>query len=196
MKAALTQEALDQLFFKAHSYNRFADQSVAEATIEQLYDLLKWGPTSMNTQPARYLFLRTPEAREQLLPALLDSNMEKTRQAPLTVIIASDTEFYEHLPTQFKAYDAAPMFRDNAGLAESTAFRNSSLQGAYLMLAARALGLDAGAMSGFNADQVDKTFFPDGRWKTNFIVNLGYGVEGGHYPRGDRLGFEQAARIL
>lgn len=196
MQTALTQDALDQLFFKAHSYNQFADQPLEETTIEQLYDLLKWGPTSMNTQPARYLFLRTPEAREQLLPALLDSNVEKTRQAPLTVIIASDTEFYEHLPTQFKAYDAAPMFRDNAALAESTAFRNSSLQGAYLMLAARALGLSAGAMSGFDAEQVDKTFFPDGRCKTNFIVNLGYAAEGGHHPRGDRLTFDQAARVL
>ena len=196
MKPALNQNALDQLFFQAHSYNQFTDQAVSEETIEQLYDLLKWGPTSMNTQPARYLFLRTPEAREQLLPALMDSNAEKTRQAPLTVIIASDTEFYEHLPTQFKAYDAAPMFRENNALAEATAFRNSSLQGAYLMLAARALGLDAGAMSGFDPEAVNKTFFPDGKWKVNFIVNLGYGAEGGHHPRGDRLSFEQAAQIL
>ncbi len=196
MKPALNQNALDQLFFQAHSYNQFTDQAVSEETIEQLYDLLKWGPTSMNTQPARYLFLRTPEAREQLLPALMDSNAEKTRQAPLTVIIASDTEFYEHLPTQFKAYDAAPMFRENNALAEATAFRNSSLQGAYLMLAARALGLDAGAMSGFDPEAVNKTFFPDGQWKVNFIVNLGYGAEGGHHPRGDRLSFEQAAQIL
>ncbi|WP_010322884.1 malonic semialdehyde reductase [Marinobacterium stanieri] len=196
MKPALNQNALDQLFSQAHSYNQFTDQAVSEETIEQLYDLLKWGPTSMNTQPARYLFLRTPEAREQLLPALMDSNAEKTRQAPLTVIIASDTEFYEHLPTQFKAYDAAPMFRENNALAEATAFRNSSLQGAYLMLAARALGLDAGAMSGFDPEAVNKTFFPDGQWKVNFIVNLGYGAEGGHHPRGDRLSFEQAAQIL
>lgn len=196
MKPALNQNALDQLFYQAHSYNQFTDQAVSEETIEQLYNLLKWGPTSMNTQPARYLFLRTPEAREQLLPALMDSNAEKTRQAPLTVIIASDTEFYEHLPTQFKAYDAAPMFRENNALAEATAFRNSSLQGAYLMLAARALGLDAGAMSGFDPEAVNKTFFPDEQWKVNFIVNLGYGAEGGHHPRGDRLSFEQAAQIL
>lgn len=196
MKPALNQNALDQLFYQAHSYNQFTDQAISEETIEQLYNLLKWGPTSMNTQPARYLFLRTPEAREQLLPALMDSNAEKTRQAPLTVIIASDTEFYEHLPTQFKAYDAAPMFRENNALAEATAFRNSSLQGAYLMLAARALGLDAGAMSGFDPEAVNKTFFPDGQWKVNFIVNLGYGAEGGHHPRGDRLSFEQAAQIL
>lgn len=196
MKPALNQNALDQLFFQAHSYNQFTGQAISEETIEQLYDLLKWGPTSMNTQPARYLFLRTPEVREQLLPALMDSNAEKTRQAPLTVIIASDTEFYEHLPTQFKAYDAAPMFRENNALAEATAFRNSSLQGAYLMLAARALGLDAGAMSGFDPEEVNKTFFPDGQWKVNFIVNLGYGAEGGHHPRGDRLSFEQAAQIL
>ncbi len=196
MKPVLNQDALDQLFFQAHSYNQFTDQPVTADTIEQLYDLMKWGPTSMNTQPGRYVFLSTPEARAQLLPALLDSNVEKTRLAPLTVIIASDNEFYEHLPTQFKAYDAAPMFRENKALAESTAIRNSSLQGAYLMLAARSLGLDAGAMSGFDSEQVNKTFFPDGRYKVNFIVNLGYGEEVGHHPRGERLSFEQAAKIL
>ncbi len=196
MKPVLSQDALDQLFFRAHSYNQFTDQALSEDTITQLYDLLKWGPTSMNTQPGRYLFLSTPEARAQLLPALLDSNVEKTRKAPLTVIIASDSEFYEHLPTQFKAYDAAPMFRENQALAESTAMRNSSLQGAYLMLAARALGLDAGAMSGFDPEQVNKAFFPDGRFKVNFIVNLGYGADEGHHARGDRLSFEQAAQVL
>lgn len=196
MKTELAQETLDQLFYKAHSYNRFCDRLVDDDTIAKLYDLLKWGPTSMNSQPARYLFLRSPEAKEQLLPALLASNVEKTRKAPLTVIIANDSEFYEHLPTQFKAYDAAPMFRDNAALAEATAFRNASLQGAYLIMAARALGLDSGAMSGFDPQQVNDAFFPEGRWKVNFIVNLGYGVEDGHHPRGERLAFDQVAQIL
>jgi len=196
MKAALSQEALDQLFLQAHSYNQFTDQPVSDETIARLYELLKWGPTSMNTQPARYLFVRSPEAKERLLPAMLASNIEKTRNAPLTVIVASDSAFYEHLPTQFKAYDAAPLFRDNAALAQATAFRNGSLQGAYLMLAARALGLDCGAMSGFDPQLVNSTFFPDGRYQVNFIVNLGYGAEGGHYPRGARLDFDQVAQIL
>lgn len=196
MKSALDAPALDQLFCQAHSYHRFTDRPVDEATIERLYELLKWGPTSMNCQPGRYLFLRSQAAREQLLPALLDSNVEKTRQAPLTVIIAADSEFHAHLPSQFKAYDAAPMFRADPVLAEATAFRNSTLQGAYLMLAARALGLDCGAMSGFDAEQVNRTFFPDGRWRVNFIVNLGYGAEGGHHPRGARLAFDQVARVL
>ena len=196
MKQALDQRSLDQLFFNAHSYNNFTDQAVSEDTIRELYEMMKWTPTSMNTQPARFVFIRSPEARERLLPAMLASNVEKTRQAPLTVIIAADSAFYEHLPSQFKAYDAAPMFANNAALAESTAFRNSTLQGAYLIMAARALGLDAGPMSGFDAAKVNAEFFPDGRWSANFIVNLGHGAtEGGHYPRGPRLAFEQVARI-
>lgn len=196
MKQALDQRSLDQLFFNAHSYNSFTDQAVSEDTIRELYEMMKWTPTSMNTQPARFVFIRNPEARERLLPAMLASNVEKTRQAPLTVIIAADSAFYEHLPSQFKAYDAAPMFANNAALAESTAFRNSTLQGAYLIMAARALGLDAGPMSGFDAAKVNAEFFPDGRWRANFIVNLGHGAtEGGHYPRGPRLAFEQVARI-
>jgi nitroreductase len=196
MKSALSQDVLDQLFFKAHSYNQFTDQPVSDDTIARLYELLKWGPTSMNCQPARYLFMRSPEAKARLLPAMIASNVEKTRNAPLTVIIASDRKFFKHLPTQFKAYDTASMFRDNAALAEATAFRNGSLQGAYLIMAARALGLDCGAMSGFDPQRVNEEFFPEVDWKVNFIVNLGYGAEDGHHPRGDRLVFDQVARIL
>ncbi|MBT00525.1 MAG: malonic semialdehyde reductase [Oceanospirillaceae bacterium] len=196
MKSLISQDALDQLFYQAHSFNQFTDQPVSDEQIVQLYELLKWGPTSMNTQPARYLFIQSTEAKERLLPAMLASNVEKTRHAPLTVIVASDSEFYEHLPTQFKAYDAAPLFRENKELAEATAFRNGTLQGAYLMIAARALGLDCGAMSGFDPEKVNATFFPEGRWKVNFIVNLGYGVDGGHHPRGERLAFDQVARVL
>ena len=196
MKPALDKQALNQLFFDAHSYNRFANQAVSDETIRDLYEMLKWAPTSMNSQPARYVFVRSAEARARLLPALIASNAEKTRLAPLTVIVAADSIFYEHLSSQFKAYDATPMFAGNAALAESTAFRNSSLQGAYLIMAARALGLDAGPMSGFDPGKINAEFFPDGRWKANFIVNLGYGAaEGGHYPRGPRLAFEQVARI-
>ncbi|MBN8476680.1 malonic semialdehyde reductase [Sulfuritalea sp.] len=197
MKPSLDLSALDQLFRQAHTFNKFADQPVAEDVIRELYELLKWGPTSMNAQPGRYVFLRPGSARERLIPAMIAANAEKTRKAPLTAIVAMDTCFFDHLPTQFKAYDARPMFAGNAPLAEATAFRNSSLQGAYLMLAARALGLDCGPMSGFDAAKVDAEFFPDGRWKSNFIVNMGYGLEtGGHYPRGPRLAFEEAAQIL
>ncbi len=196
MKAVLDQNTQEQLFLQARSYNDFQDQPVSEQTIHELYELLKWGPTSMNTQPARYLFLCSEEAKNRLLPAMIDSNVEKTRKAPLTVIIASDNEFYQHLPSQFTAYDAKPMFEANKGLAEATAFRNSSLQGAYLIMAARTLGLDAGAMSGFDPAKVNETFFPDGRYKANFIVNLGYGAPEGYQPRGPRLAFDQVASIL
>lgn len=196
MKPSLDQQALDQLFLEAHTYNRFTEQPVSDETIHALYDLLKWGPTSMNTQPARYVFVRSPAAREKLLPALIAGNIEKTRNSPLTVIVAMDSAFYEHLASQFKAYDASPLFAGNAALAESTAFRNGTLQGAYLILAARSLGLDCGPMSGFDAAAVNAEFFPDGRWKANFIVNLGYGADSGHHPRGPRLPFEQVARII
>ena len=197
MKPALDPTALDQLFRKAHTFNKFSDQPVGEQTIRELYELLKWGPTSMNAQPGRYVFVHSAAARERLIPAMIAANAEKTRKAPLTVIVAMDTQFYDHLPTQFKAYDARPMFAGNAPLADATAFRNSSLQGAYLMLAARSLGLDCGPMSGFDAAKVDAEFFPDGHWKSNFIVNMGYGLEtGGHYPRGPRLPFADAAQIL
>ena len=197
MKPSLDLSALDQLFRQAHTFNKFADQPVTEEAIRELYELLKWGPTSMNAQPGRYVFLRPGSARERLIPAMIAANAEKTRKAPLTVIVAMDTQFYDHLPTQFKAYDARPMFAGNAPLADATAFRNSSLQGAYLMLAARALGMDCGPMSGFDAAKVDAEFFPDGRWKSNFIVNMGYGLEtSGHYPRGPRLPFADAAQIL
>lgn len=197
MKPVLDPAVLDQLFRQAHTFNKFTEQPVSGQTIRDLYDLLKWGPSSMNAQPGRYVFVHSAAARERLIPAMIAANAEKTRKAPLTVIVAMDTRFYDHLPTQFKAYDARPIFADNLALAEATAFRNSSLQGAYLMLAARALGLDCGPMSGFDAAKVDAEFFPDGRWKSNFIVNMGYGLEtGGHYPRGPRLAFEDAAQIL
>ncbi len=196
MKGPLDAAALDQLFREARSYNQFTDRPVDDATLRQLYELLKWGPTSMNTQPGRYLFVRSAEAKQLLLPALSPGNVEKTLHAPVTVIIAADTRFQEHLPSQFKAYEAKPLFDANPALAETTAARNSALQGAYLMLAARALGLDCGAMSGFDAAKLNAAFFPDGRWQVNFLVNLGYGAEGGFHPRGPRLAFDEVAKIL
>ena len=196
MKGKLDNTALDQLFLQARSYNRFTDQPITDETIHQLYELLKWGPTSMNTQPGRYLFVRSAAEKQKLLPALSPGNVEKTLHAPVTVIVAADSRFQEHLPSQFKAYDAKPLFDGNPALAEATALRNSALQGAYLMLAARALGLDCGAMSGFDPAKLNEAFFADGRWKVNFLINLGYGAADGFHPRGPRLAFDEVAKIL
>lgn len=189
-------KALEQAFISARTFNQFTHQAVSDATLRQLYDLLRWGPTSMNAQPARFVFLRTPQSRQRLLPALMPTNQAKTLAAPVTVIIAQDSRFFDNLPTQFPAYDAKPMFEANPAMAEETAFRNSSLQGAYLIIAARLLGLDCGPMSGFDSAAVNAEFFPDGKWKTNFIVNLGYGDPAGNYPRGPRLPFETVAQML
>lgn len=196
MPTTLNDAALDQLFRNARTYNRFLPQAIDDATIAALYDLLKWGPTAFNAQPARYLVLRTPEAKERLAPALSSNNREKTVAAPATVIVAHDRRFFDQLPQQFPAYDAKPLFEANPALVESTAARNSALQGAYLILAARALGLDAGPMSGFNADAVNQEFFPDGRHAVNFIVNLGHGDPATLFARSPRLSFEQAVTLL
>lgn len=193
---SLDQSALKQLFLDAHSYNKFIDRPVDEATIKNLYDLLKWGPTAVNCQPGRYVFVKSKEAKARLVPTLMAGNVAKVEGAPLTVIVAFDSRFFEHLPSQWTAYDAAGPFADNPAQAQEVAFRNSSLQGAYLILAARALGLDCGPMSGFDQEKVNAEFFPDGRYKSNFLACIGYGAENGHYPRGPRLGFDQVAEIL
>ena len=196
MSEALNDAALKQLFFDARTFNKFQPRPVDDATLHALVDLAKWGPTSMNAQPGRIVFVRSAEAKEKLKGALMGGNVDKTLAAPVTAIIAYDTEFHEHLPTQFPAMPGArDMFHGNAAFIESTAVRNSSLQGAYLILAARALGLDSGAMSGFDQAAVDAAFFPDGKWKSNFLVNLGYGDASGNWPRGPRLPFETMARI-
>lgn len=197
MKPVIDSRILDQAFVQARTFNKFTDQAVDDATIAQLYDLLKWGPTSMNCQPARYAFVRSAAAKQRLKPALAGGNVAKTMAAPLTVIVAFAPAFYDELPTQFKAVATArDTFASNPALAQSTAFRNSSLQGAYLIIAARLLGLDAGPMSGFDAAKLDAEFFPDGQWKSNFLVNLGYGDASGNFPRGPRLAFDQAVRVL
>ncbi|KDC43621.1 nitroreductase family protein [Bordetella bronchiseptica M435/02/3] len=196
MNAPLSLAAQEQIFQAARTFNRYTEQSISDATLHELYELMKWGPTAMNSQPGRFIFLRSAAARQRLAPALSPGNLEKTLTAPVTVIVAQDTQFYEHLPTQFSAYDARPAFENNADAARATAMRNSSLQGAYLIVAARMLGLDAGPMSGFDAAKVDAEFFPDGRCKANFLVNLGYGDPAGNYPRGPRLAFDTAAQIL
>jgi 3-hydroxypropanoate dehydrogenase len=192
---ALSTEALDQLFVHARTHNGFNSEPIPETTLRRLYGLMKWGPTSMNCQPARLVFVTTPEGKARLAPALSPGNLDKTLAAPATVIIATDSRFYEHLPTMFPAYDARPMFEANAELAASTAFRNGTLQGAYLIVAARALGLDCGPMSGFDAGKLNAAFFPDGRYQANFLCNLGIGDPASLHPRGQRLTFEEACQI-
>jgi 3-hydroxypropanoate dehydrogenase len=192
---AIPQASLKQVFFDARTVHAFKPIPVPDATLHALYDLLKWAPTAFNAQPARFVFVRSAEAKEKLKPALSPGNVAQTLAAGVTVIVAQDTRFYEHLPEQFPAYDAKPLFEGNPALAETTAFRNSSLQGAYLILAARSLGLDAGPQSGFDAAAVNQAFFPDGRFKANFLVNLGVADPSGIFPRGPRLPFDIAAEI-
>ena len=196
LTAPLSDAALDQLFRHARTVHAFKPEPVSDETLHQLYDLLKWGPTAFNAQPARYVFVKSAEAKARLRPALSAGNVAQTDQAAVTVIVAHDTRFQDHLPEQFPAYNAKPLFDGNAALAEATGFRNSSLQGAYLILAARALGLDSGAQSGFNPQAVNDAFFPDGRFKVNFIINLGVADHSATHPRGPRLSFDDVAQIL
>ncbi|MDP2679087.1 MAG: malonic semialdehyde reductase [Rhodoferax sp.] len=193
MTKALDSAALDQIFLAARTFNKFTAEPVSDNMLQQLYDLYKWGPTSLNTQPGRVVFVRSAEAKQKLMPALMPNNVEKTMAAPVVAIVAYDTAFFEHMPTQFPANPGArDMFANNAGLSADTATRNSALQGAYLIIAARALGLAAGPMSGFNPAVVNEAFFPDGCWKANFLINLGWGDPSGNRPRGPRLAFEDS----
>ena len=196
MSEALNDTSLKQLFLDARTTNKFQPRAIDDAQLQELVALMKWGPTSMNSQPGRIVFVRSPEAKARLKGALMGGNVDKMMAAPVTAIVAYDTEFYEHLLVQFLAMSGArDMFHGNTPMIEVTGLRNSSLQGAYLILAARALGLDAGPMSGFDNAAVDKAFFPDGKWKSNFLINLGYGDASGNWPRGPRLPFETMARI-
>jgi 3-hydroxypropanoate dehydrogenase len=188
--------ALDLLLRKARSHGDFTDRPVDEDLLRQAHDLMKWGPSSANSQPARFLYLRSPESREKLRPALSATNRDKTLKAPLVAIVAYDTRFWEHLPRMFHNPEAINWFRDKGAHTETTAFRNGTLQGAYYLLALRAVGLDCGAMSGFDNAKADAAFFPDGRLKSNFLVNIGYGTGKGIVPRNPRLTFEEACRIL
>jgi len=197
MNEPLEQSALDQLFVEARTHSKWQPRNVSNDQLRALFDLLKWGPTSMNCLPARFVFLRTQAAKERLVPALMAGNVDKVRTAPVTVIVAHDTRFYDHLPTLWPhSSDARNMFADNPELARATAFRNGTLQGAYLILAARASGLDVGPMSGFDNAKVDAEFFPDGRYGSNFIAAIGYGNPEGLHARGPRLTFDQAAELL
>jgi 3-hydroxypropanoate dehydrogenase len=193
----LDATALDTLFRQARTHNAFSGP-VGDAQLRDLYELLKWGPTTMNSQPGRFVFVRSKEAKERLRPALSPGNLDKTLAAPVTVIVAYDLLFYENLPKSFPHRpDAINGFKGDEKRAgnERTAFRNGSLQGAYLIIAARALGLDCGPMSGFDNAKVDAAFFPDGRWKSNFLCNLGKGDPAKVMPRNPRLAFEEACRI-
>lgn len=188
--------ALDTLFFKARTANGFIDKPVPDELLRRVYEVAALGPTSMNTQPTRYVFLNSKESRERLLPAMLPGNLDKTRTAPVTVIVATDTKFYEHMPKVWHREGAKENFEANAGLASATATRNGTLGGAYFIIAARALGLDCGPMSGFDIAKVDAEFFPDGRWKTNFLINLGHGDDSLLFNRNPRLSFDEACKVL
>jgi len=197
MPHALDRSSLEQTFLDAHTTHTFVDRPVDEATLRALVDLCRWGPTSMNCQPMRLVFIASAEAKMRLKAVLAPGNVDKTMKAPVTAIVAMDTRFHEHLPTQFPAVPTArEMFAGNAALCAETAMRNSCLQGAYLIVAARMLGLAAGPMSGFDADALNAAFFPDGRLRANFLVNLGLAAPDGHHPRGPRLAFDEMARIV
>lgn len=189
--------AIDTLFRQARTHNAWTDRPVSDETLREMYDILKWGPTSANSSPARFLFLRTKAAKERLAPALSSGNHDKTMAAPVTVVVAYDPKFYEYLPQLFPHNpEAKSWFTTNDMLAATTAFRNGTLQGGYLILAARAVGLDAGPMSGFDNDMVDEEFLRWRGWRSNFLVNLGYADPAGVYSRSPRLTFEEACDLL
>jgi 3-hydroxypropanoate dehydrogenase len=190
---SLDHNALEALFNNARTQNKWTDKPVSDAELQAIYDLVKMAPTSANSSPARFIFVRTPEGKEKLKPALSAGNLDKTMTAPVTVIVAYDPKFYEQLPKLFPHADARAWFSGNPALAEETAFRNSSLQGAYLILAARALGIDSGAMSGFDKAKVDEAFLSEQGWKSNFLINLGHGDESVLFPRSPRLSFDEAS---
>ena len=197
MSEPLSDAALDQLFRTARTYNGYVDKPVSEEQLHAIWDLVKYGPTSANALPARILWVTSAEAKEKLAALALPANGDKIRSAPVTAIIGMDTEFYEHLPELFPHADAKVWFNTNPELAYATAFRNSSLQGAYFILAARALGLDTGPMSGFANDAVDAAFFADQpSVKSNFISTLGYGDAATIFERSPRPGFDRFNRIV
>lgn len=196
MSTPLAADALDTLFLTARSHNGWLDAEVSDATLARLYALVSQGPTSANCCPMRLVFVRSDAAKAKLLPALSPANVDKVRQAPVTAIVAYDTAFhtlgetlFPHRPAMFDTFASDP------ALAAETAMRNGSMQGGYLILAARALGLDCGPLSGFNADAVNRAFFPDGRWRVNFLCNLGRGDPSRLFGKLPRLPFDQACRI-
>lgn len=197
MSSPLDQASLNQLFVEARSHNDFHDKAVTPEQITALYDLMKMAPTSANCSPARFVFVTSDAGKKRLLPFLMESNQPKTQAAPVCVIIAHDTKFYDLIPQLFPHDPGArEWFTGSEEFATQTAMRNGSLQGAYLMLAARALGLDVGPMSGFDAQGVDQEFFPDGRFKSNFLCNIGHGNMDAVFGRSPRLTFDEACQIV
>jgi 3-hydroxypropanoate dehydrogenase len=197
MNTAISNEALNQIFVNARSHHAWQKQPVGDDLLKKLYELLKQGPTSLNMSPARIIFVKSDAQREKLLPALMGSNVDQVKAAPVTAIIAQDMEFFEKLAKLAPVVEnARAWFAGNATLIESSAFRNSSLQGAYMIIAARALGLDVCPMSGFDNAKVDETFFKGTSWKSNFICNIGYGDASKVTPRWPRLDFAEACKII
>ncbi len=192
----LSDEGLDTIFRAARTHSYWLDGEVSDVLLEAVYDLAKMGPTSANCSPMRVVFVRSKAAKERLRPALAEGNVEKTMAAPATAIVGYDTQFHEHLPKLFPRADARSWFAGNEALIEETAFRNGSLAGAYFILAARALGLDCGPMSGFDKAKADAAFFPGGRIKSNFLCNLGHGDAGKLHPRAPRFDFAEACQIV
>jgi nitroreductase len=191
----LNDTALHTLFLDARTQNGWQDREVSDEQLQQIYELMKWGPTSANCSPARIVFVKSAQAKEKLLSCMNSGNLEKTRTAPVTAIIGMDMAFYDKLPKLFPHTDARSWFAGNPELIETTALRNSSLQGAYLIIAARALGLDCAPMSGFDAAKMNETFFAGSTVRANFVCSIGYGDPAKVYPRGPRLSFDEACRI-
>lgn len=187
---------VEELFDSARTFSAFDDRPVPPDLLLQLYDHLKWGPTSANSCPARFVFVTSPAGKARLLPCVNAGNLEKIKAAPVTAIVAGDSRFFDLMPRLFPSRDFKAMFEKNEAAVVDLLARNVPLQGAYLIIAARALGLDAGPMSGFDPERVNAEFFPDGRWRANFLCNLGYGSEIGLHPRNPRLAFEEACRIV
>lgn len=192
----IDESAKAALFTEARTHNKWRDEPVSDDTLREIYALLSMGPTSANASPARFVFLRTQDAKDKLKPALSAGNLDKTMSAPVVAIVAHDPAFFEQLPKLFPHADARSWFAGNEALAAETAFRNGTLQGAYLIMAARALGLDTGPMSGFDKTRVDDAFFAASGWKTNFLVNLGHGDGTDLFPRAPKLTFDEACVLL
>jgi 3-hydroxypropanoate dehydrogenase len=193
----LDDQGLRLLFTEARTHNGWVDKPVTDAEIKQIFDTMKMAPTSANCSPARFVFLRTKEAKERIRPALSSGNLEKTLAAPVVAIVAWDTKFYDHLPRLFPHnQDARNWFANSEAVAHATAFRNGTLQGAYFIIAARALGLDCGAMSGFDNAKVDAEFFPDGQFKSNFLINIGHGDPSKIFARSPRFDFAEVCQLL
>jgi 3-hydroxypropanoate dehydrogenase len=190
-------EAIHQLFSEARTHHAWLPKKVEDGTLQALYEIMKWGPTSANTNPVRIVFVKSEKAKAQLIPCLMPGNVDQTKAAPVTAIVAWDERFYDLVPRLFPvAPQMKDMFASNKPLAERSAFQNSTLQGGYLIVAARAVGLDCGPMAGFDNAKVDEAFFKGTTWKSNFLCNLGYGDASKLYPRGPRLSFDEACKII